>query len=344
MAHGQEDGDSAQPLTIDSAASRFESLIPDEWLGQDDAPVTEPEASETPEDEEIDDEAPEATDDEGDEAEPSSEDESEETDEEPAEQTPQPRTHKVKVNGQELEVTEDELYQGYSRTADYTQKTQKVAEEKKALQERDTALNAERQQLATKLQQLDEALASLWQEPDWEAIRRDYPNEYSQVHANWQAQKQQLDGLRAQREAAQKQLLEKSQEAMKEFVTAEREKLLAAVPAWSDSAVAKKDLAQLFEYAQQNGFSEDELKTVVDHRAILMLRKAQAYDAAEKAKVEAAEKAQKKIAKVKTVTPGSPSAKPKVTELTRAKQRLAKTNRVEDAVKAYELMLGDDDL
>jgi len=41
---------------------------------------------------------------------------------------------KVKVGGQEFEVTLDELRSGYMRQADYTRKTQELAEEKRALE------------------------------------------------------------------------------------------------------------------------------------------------------------------------------------------------------------------
>ena len=41
----------------------------------------------------------------------------------------------VKVNGEELQVSREELLNGYSRTQDYTRKTQEVAAEAKALKE-----------------------------------------------------------------------------------------------------------------------------------------------------------------------------------------------------------------
>lgn len=46
------------------------------------------------------------------------------------ESTPRTGTYKVKVDGEELEVGLDELLNGYSRTADYTRKTQALAEER----------------------------------------------------------------------------------------------------------------------------------------------------------------------------------------------------------------------
>ncbi|MGH9963014.1 MAG: hypothetical protein ACREBC_38845, partial [Pyrinomonadaceae bacterium] len=42
-------------------------------------------------------------------------------------------TYTVKVGGEEVQVTRDELLNGYSRTQDYTRKTQELAEQRKRL-------------------------------------------------------------------------------------------------------------------------------------------------------------------------------------------------------------------
>lgn len=53
---------------------------------------------------------------------------------EPEGQPTEPDTYVVKVNGQEQEVTLDELLHGYMRNQDYTRKTQALAEERRHLQ------------------------------------------------------------------------------------------------------------------------------------------------------------------------------------------------------------------
>ena len=64
------------------------------------------------------------------------EDESEvvdESEEEATEEEPTP-TYKVRVGKEEVEVPLDELLKGYSRTADYTRKTQEIADQRKAVE------------------------------------------------------------------------------------------------------------------------------------------------------------------------------------------------------------------
>lgn len=63
-----------------------------------------------------------------------SDEESEEEQPEPEEEDTNP-TYTVKVDGKEVEVTQDELLRGYMRQADYTRKTQQIAEERKRLEQ-----------------------------------------------------------------------------------------------------------------------------------------------------------------------------------------------------------------
>ena len=54
-----------------------------------------------------------------------------ESQEEEVEELPK---YRVKVSGEEVEVSLDELLNGYSRTADYQKKTQSLAEQRKAVE------------------------------------------------------------------------------------------------------------------------------------------------------------------------------------------------------------------
>ena len=51
------------------------------------------------------------------------------------EEDTEPQAFTVKVDGKELEVTEDELIKGYSRNSDYTRKTQEISAERDRLQQ-----------------------------------------------------------------------------------------------------------------------------------------------------------------------------------------------------------------
>ena len=130
-------------------------------------------------------------------------DEQTEGDEE-AEEAPQlGQTFRVKVDGEEVEVPLDELLKGYSRTADYTRKTQAIAEARKQAEAEAAMAREERQRYAQTLEALDATLRQLQPpEIDWDRLYQENPVEWvrqrevmrsRQEQANWvQAQKQAL--------------------------------------------------------------------------------------------------------------------------------------------------------
>ena len=121
-----------------------------------DTPVDEEVVEETEEAEEVEEEAPES------EEEGQAEEETEEevTEEEEYEVVAEEDLkYTIKVDGEELEVGIDELKNGYQRQADYTRKSQALAEQRKeteAIQSERQQLEQERQMYANGLQMLQE--------------------------------------------------------------------------------------------------------------------------------------------------------------------------------------------
>jgi hypothetical protein len=126
--------------------------------------------------------------------------------------------------------------------------------------------------------------------------------------------------------------------AFKQYVDAEQAKLIDALPEWKDSEKAKAQKADLVAFAEKAGFSKEELSGVADHRLVLLLHKAMLYDKAQAKRPAIV----KQIEKVKTVTPGSkPAAKKPTSDVTKARQRLAKTGLIKDAAEGFAMMLDD---
>ena len=126
------------------------------------------------------------------------------------------------------------------------------------------------------------------------------------------------------------------QRAMEAQLASQQEALLAALPDWKDPKKAKAEKALVIESAKAAGFTDEDLKSVYDHRLVLLLRKAAMYD----------QMVSKRQGIKPVVNNGPRPAKPgaagrvsTTTEATRAKQRLAKTGRVDDAASAIELLL-----
>lgn len=252
------------------------------------------------------------------------------------EEKEQPQTFTVKVDGKEVSVTLEELQNGYSRTQDYTRKTQQIAEVRKQVEQETQAVRAERQQYAQLLGALQAQLQATEPQVDMDRLYNEDPIEWVRQKEVMRERQEKALAIQAEQQRLAQLSQYEQQRAMEETLSKEKEALLAALPEWRDPKKAQADKALVVESAKAAGFSEEDLKSVYDHRLVLILRKAGLYD-----------QMMSKRQGIKPVVnngprPAKPGAAGRVsttTEAVRAKQRLAKTGRIDDAVSAIELLL-----
>lgn len=268
----------------------------------------------------------------------------EETEEETDEELqPTVRKRKLKFSdGTEEEVTEDEAFNGYLRTKDYTRKTQQVAEARKKAEAAELAASETAARYAAQLDQVKLAMDRLVpKEPDWANLRKTVtPEEFANTLADWQAFKKQRDEVEAEQGRVAKQQADDFQKKYESWRKSEVELLLAAVPEWIDQEVGKREAGEMAKYAVTIGFSQEEVDHAVDHRVLLMLRKAMLYD---KAQTVGAGKVKPKVppkGAIKTVTPGGKKTplKPKSDEQ-RARESLRKDGSMNAAASVFSHML-----
>lgn len=261
------------------------------------------------------------------------------TEEPPDEDRPQPRSFKVKVNGQEVEVTEDEVLKGYSRTEDYTRKTQQLAEQRKAFEEQEVAaVRAERQQYATYLEQLKTALSNLTPvEPDWATLRSQVaPDVFAAELLNWQQTQKRIESVTAEQAKVKAQQERDAEAGFRQYVTQEQAKLADAIPEYADPVKGKVLKDRLSTFAKERGFTDDDLSHVTDHRLVLLLHDAMQY---RQSKAKAPDIANKIERAIDTSTPGSRSTGQKPSALAAATARLRSSHSIEDAGAAITALL-----
>jgi len=251
----------------------------------------------------------------------------------PATEQPAEPTYTVRVNGEEIQVPLPDLIQGYSRTADYTRKTQDLAEQRKAFEAEAQTLRAQRQSYDQALGEVQHALQALTPtEPNWNELRATLkPEDYSRAVDTWREQSRRLDAVKSERQRNQQQMVTDATQQAEALRRQEFDKLHNAVPEWvTDRQKAQADLTGLVTFAKTRGFTDDELKNVIDHRAWLLLRDAKRWQDAQAG--IAAVKA-KTTATPKTLTPGAPvNREASQTEAQKtAAAKLKKTGRVGDA-------------
>ena len=255
----------------------------------------------------------------------------EETDE--ADEEGSAQTYTVRVDGEEVEVTIDELLSGYSRTQDYTRKTMALADQRKSLEGELEQIRQERAQLSQVLEQID--VQDQEQEPNWDALYQQDPQQWLIQREIWRERQERKRAL-----VEEKQRLLQAQEADKQrviaqFVEQEQGKLTDALPQWRDEKVAKAEKAQVAEYAKKIGFSDQEIAQFYDHRAVTTLYKAMKFDELQSGKPKAAKKS------APTAKAGAANTTPKARDAFRkSQQRLAKTGKVADAAEAFKHLLG----
>lgn len=319
----EQDGTST-PLTVDSASAVFEGLLSDE---EDTEPreTNEAEVADRPESEDHDeqptgDDAEASSDAEGDTA----SDETETTDDE------QPDTRPVIVDGKEVgRVTFDEAVKGYMRTADHTRKTQAVAQQKRELEAATVTARTRAEQYLQLIGKVEQALGDVDKEPDPESPT------FAVDWARWQREQRRRAAVKSERERVERERQEHEDQQLSGLREQETEKLMEALPELRDVKKAQTIKAELVQYGQSIGFTADELMGIVDHRAILALRKAMLFDRAEAKRRAVAPKVKQAI---KAAKPGAAKPDPRANAGQRALSRLAKSGRKDDATAVfYEL-------
>lgn len=202
--------------------------------------------------------------------------------------------YKVTVNGQEMEVSLPELLKGYQLQSDYTQKTQKVAEERKAVEGEKEKLSREREEF---VQNASSEMLLLHRQieadakADWQALLDSDPVEYMRRKEAAEARRQQYFQLRHQSEQVVEALQQEQQEQQSAFVAEQREILKKEMPDYfGDEAKTAETKKQLREFMTGQGFTEAEIANVADARGVKLLINAMRYDQLQKAKVEEAKR------------------------------------------------------
>ena len=335
MANNTTAMSSVQPMTAESAANAIEAMMSSDSGEQQDLEAQQDET----EDEYVEEES-EQSDEESDAEEDAADDEAddEESDEDvDEEQDAKSQRFTVKVDGKDVEVTLDELQQGYSRTQDYTRKTQALAQERKAAQAEFEQVRQERQQYAQMLGALQQQLAQAEQAPvDLNALYESDPIEWMrQKELMRERQEKQYAIQLEQQRLAQIQQAEQQQN-MQRFLESQKNALLQAMPQLRDPKVASVEKSRWIDAGKSIGFSEQELNGVTDHRILLALKTIADYNGM----VSKRQQIKPTQSAAKSARPGNTSSQnQKSSAVKKSQQRLRQTGNVKDAASLIEKFL-----
>jgi hypothetical protein len=254
--------------------------------------------------------------------------------EESEEEQPKPR-YKVKASGEEVEVELDELIKGYQQGADYTKKSQALAEQRKALEAERQHLEyvkQERQAYAQKLQALDSFLSQQDQGVNLDVLKETDPIGYAVAVAEQSQREKQLAVVRAEKQRLAQQQQAEHQASLQNHLRHESEKLTSLIP---ELATPQGDAVrkQIRDYAKSVGWTDQELGQLYDSRAVLTLYNGMKYAQLQKSKPQVTKKLQ---AAPKMMRSGTSAPPVKSSQDKNAMQKLRQTGKVADAARAFE--------
>ena len=258
----------SEAQNIDGAAEKISGLLnpKDQQETETKAEPTEPESTEkqeTPESQAKSEAAP-----------VEQESENTEVTEETQTELEEPSLHRLKVNGQEIEVSLDELKAGYSRDSDYRQKTHSLGMEKRDLEVQKNSL---RQSYDAKLQELNDLLATA----DATVRQQQGSADLQKLYEEDPTQAAKLDYQLRQQNRAIEDMKSKAREAQikqyNEFLETQKELAATKIPEYSDPNKADQFKINMRNSLRGYGFSDDEIGTMADHRFLMVAKDAMSY-------------------------------------------------------------------
>lgn len=185
----------------------------------------------------------------------------------------------VTVNGEQVEVTLEDLQKGYMREADYTRSKQALADNRREVEAQAGQINQTMQQLAAELAQVEAMfVGEPVPAPDINLLQAD-PTTYEyqkRAHEEYIAGYHNVQAFRAD---VQQRLEAEAHQKLQESAVAELPKLQAAFPEITDDATLNNVVGRVTGYLMKAyNYTPDDLKGVTDHRLYVMADKARKYD------------------------------------------------------------------
>ncbi|MCP4126923.1 MAG: hypothetical protein GY753_07665 [Gammaproteobacteria bacterium] len=220
---------------------------------------------------------------------------------------------KTKVDGETSEVTLPELLKGYQVEAHSTRKSMELADAKKAFdaekEQQQTEIHQRLQAANALVDHAEQSLLAEYNNVDWDTLRQTDPGEFA---AQRQAYGERYQQVQAAKEAAtsglDQQSAEQKEAQQQQFAKYlhEQDEALNSAMRWTSPEEATKAKTEVVTYLQGQGFSEQEIGGIADHRAVLMAHKAMMFDQ----QVKTADVAKKRVKKLpKVLKPGASKSK-----------------------------------
>lgn len=258
----------------------------------------------------------------------SAEEESEESDD-PAQEEPQGPLELTEdevliVNGEEISF--GDLVKGNLREADYTRRTQVLAQERDALQQREQAVAAHFGQVERGIMQ---EIRNIEETTNWSQLASESPEEFARLRTKHEGLVMDLQRHQQQSKAFLQNIEQVTQAARAEQAKVAKAQLKEAIPGWNDGMYYS-----LVNYAESQGFNRQDVLKYVDPNIFVLMHKAKQFDEAQKVGTKKIVKAgaKRNVRATAASTQPPPAQRQQSKALEEARERAQKSGSIEDAV------------
>jgi len=237
---------------------------------------------------------------------------------------------RVNVDGQAAEVSLQEALNGYVRAETFHRRLNQLGQVAQQIEAERADLARGREYYAGMIPALHQQLLSLQpQEPDWDKLYEENPQEASRLERQWRSYREKLGQLANEHQRVQAEQERERQRNVAIYEDTQRRQLAQWVPDWTDGKKWERDRRSMIRTAMGAGYSEQELGELRDARATIVLLKAARYDAMMAAKP-------RPVRQQGALRPGAISSRAAPNGLARAEKRLQRSGSVRDAARAFE--------
>ena len=253
----------------------------------------------------------------------------------------------ITVNGKVQKVSLNELKEGYSKGSDYTRKTIELSEQRRSIDtELDTiskdkeAVKKMRDDYAQKLQVVEQNLQTD-DNIDWVALAQSDPTDYAIKKAEYDRKKELQSQVQQERQKLAEQQRKEQEQIYQNHIQNERGKLIEAMPIFGDEKKAPKIMKDIGEFAMKQGYTEQEVNMVVDHRAVKTLHDAMKYNQLLERKNLKDKKVKPANRVVSSEGKNETKSTDKVLRVNDRMKQLKKSGNIKDAQKVLSAMLSN---
>ena len=252
----------------------------------------------------------------------------EDAEEDDESEDPTEDVHTVKVDGEEKQVTLDELKRSYSGQQYIQKGMQQATEVKKQAEEAYYALMRERESVQTLVQQAQSGINLIPPaEPDSAMFEND-PLGYMEAKIQYDNQVKEYNANAAKFQEVLNRQSEAEQIARAEYARQEANKLVEVIPELADAGKASKFKESIMKAASHYGYSPEEVAAISSSRDFVVLRDAMRWQELQAGK----ETVKKKVNKAPPIKAGAKKVRTNGDKARKAKEKLKRSGSIEDAL------------